>query len=113
MKLNITQKYNKEFTEDTENLSTSMLSSMATHLFIASNFWDEVNVELNDDVEPDTIRYLASVTGDINVKLHRQFTKNDLDCLCMLYPDKAGLLRYNYMSGGNVQKVVNNIEFVD
>lgn len=97
MKLNITRQYNKSFVEDTCNLGTSMLNSAATHLFIASNSWDEIYIELTNDVKVGMLKYIPMVCDKIKISLPEDINHTVVHLLTELYPDKAGKIRMAYM----------------
>jgi len=108
MILNITRTYNKSFVEDTCNLATNMLQMKATHLFIASNAWERINIELEDTIPEGYLRSLSLVSQDIKVNLPENITDKTLHLLTELYPSKAGTLRRCYMQGRDLREVLSD-----
>jgi hypothetical protein len=106
MKLNITKQYNKGFVEDTCNLATAMLSMKSTHLFIASNAWESVYIELDDSIPEGYLKCLHVVTKNVKVKLPESVTENTLRQLTELYPEKSGALRRTYMQKRSFTEVL-------
>lgn len=106
MKLNITRQYNKGFVEDTCNLGTSMLNMKATHLFIASNAWESIYVELEDTIPEGYLCCFGMVTQNISVNLPETVTEKTLHLLTELYPEKAGALRRTYMQKRDFKEVL-------
>lgn len=108
MILRITKAYDKSFTEDTVNLGIHMLQLQTTHLFIASNKWDEVYIELDDSVPENSLLHINLVTDNIKVKLPENVTAPILKQLTELFPDKAGALRRCFMTGQSMKGVLDN-----
>lgn len=106
MKLNISKIYNKEYVEDTCNLATSMLTMKSTHLFIASNLWESITIELDDCIPEGYLTCFKLVCSDIRVKTPEKVTDTTLRQLVELYPDKAGALRRVFLQGKNVREVI-------
>lgn len=106
MVLNIAKQYHKEHIDDTYNLSTSMLSMKATHLFIASNLWDKISIELDDTIPEGYLSCFNLVCSDIKVKLPEKVTDITLRQLVELYPNKAGALRRTFLQGRNIKEVI-------
>lgn len=106
MKLHIESTYNSGFDEDTYHLSTSMLKSQATHLFIASNLWESIQVDLDETIPDGYLSNLNMVCSDIRVKLPKDITESTLRALIDLYPDKRGKLRMTYLSGKSLEGVL-------
>lgn len=109
MKLLISKEFDKEMVDDTCKLSTSMLSVKSTHLFIASNSWDSMIIELDDSIPEGILRRLNTVCKDIKVKVPTKITDTTLRLLTELYPEKSGALRRVYMQGGNVKGVLTDV----
>lgn len=97
MNLSITEVYDKTFDKDTYHLSTDMLQSTNTHLFIASYMWDNVHIQLNNKIPEGYLRCIKTVSKQVTVKLPAEVTETTLHQLIELYPDKSGALRRCYM----------------
>lgn len=106
MILNITKVYNQGFVENTCNLATHMLAMKSTHLFIASNAWESIYLEIDDSIPEGYLKSFNLVTKNIKVKLPDNLTDKTLRLLTELYPDKAGSLRKCFMQGRDVQEVL-------
>lgn len=107
MILNITRDYKKEFVEDTCNLATSFLKVKSTHFFIASNRWDRIYIELEDDIPEGYLGCFNMVSDNIKVKLPDNPTQKTMLELVELYPEKAGKIRKAYLSGQNYSEVLS------
>ena len=106
MILNISKVYNKGYVENTCNLATSMLAMKATHLFIASNLWESIVIELDDCIPEGYLSCFNMVCSDIKVKTPEKITDVTLRQLVELYPNKAGALRRVFLQGRNVREVI-------
>lgn len=106
MNLAIEKSYDKRFDETTTHLSLDMLVMRSTHLFIASNKWDEIYVELDDKIPERSLLHLPMVTQNIKVKLPDKITMETVKLLTELFPDKAGSLRKRFMTDGLVGEVI-------
>lgn len=105
MTLRITREKKREF--DTENyyLHPSMLNSNGTHLFIASNKWDAIIVDLCPELNPAKLHYLPSICTDIKICNSPDIEKY-VDALLELFPNKGGQLRRCKLSGHGARDVV-------
>lgn len=108
MKLMIVKKQVKDLVNNTQCLSTDMLSIKSTHLFIASNKWDEIVVEVIDDIPMNTLKWIGSICQNVKVILPDTITEKTLHLLIELYPTKSGLLRKNYLQGSNIREVLRD-----
>lgn len=108
MVLQIADGENKEFSTDCFRLKPHMLSLGATHMFIASNAWDRIELCVSDDMKPDMLKYLNTVTDDLRVALPDNITSDTLITLTALYPDKAGKLRKAFMCGEDIKEVLKD-----
>lgn len=83
------------------------LTDKPVHLFLASQIWESLTVELTDDIPTDVLKYLAPKCKDIHVTLtDEQVTQHGVKLLCELYPDKAGAIRKAAMLGRDLTSVV-------
>lgn len=108
MKLIISKKYDKSFNENTSCLGTYMLSVTATHLYIASHSWESIELELDDSIPDNILGNMRLVCNPENIKviLPEDITDKTVRLLIDLYPDKAGVIRRTYMSGGSIREAV-------
>ena len=108
MKLNIGKDYVKELTEDVCNLSTAMLSSPAVHMFIASNSWAEIHIDVDDNIDYTLLKFFPMACRNITVSLPERCTITTVGILSSLYPDLSGKLRRAFMTGGSIEEVLEN-----
>ncbi len=107
MILHIGKEFKKQMTKNTCDLSLEMLNIQATHMFIASNPWEEIHIEIDDETKADNLKFLPSICKNIKVSLPDSITINTIGLLSKLYPDKASMLRRAFMSGGDVKGVLS------
>jgi hypothetical protein len=89
-------------------LSTDALRDRDSHLFILSNRWDTIYIELSDKVLPYCLKYIKNSSNEVKVRFKEQ-TKYTLALLIELYPDLEGVLRKKYVSGGNLNEVLSGL----
>ena len=106
MRLEIKKEYDQSFTKDTGCLAVHMLALKATHLFIASNLWEAIRIELDDTIPEGALKSINTVCNDIKVKLPDTITDTTLRQLVDLYPGKAAALRRSYMKGESLKGVL-------
>lgn len=95
-----------DVTGDTMRLHLEDLQLKTTHLFIASNYWDEVSIDLTDSIDPEWVKYLPMNTKKVSVTLPEVVSDKLLLILTTLFPDKAGKLRRTYMIHGDLAEVL-------
>lgn len=108
MKLEIKSTYQPHFDKDCCQLGASMLQMKAVHLFIASNKWDAIEIEVCEDIPEGSLRFLRIVCSDIKVKVDCDINDKTLRILTDIFPDKAGLLRKQYFTGKSVKEVLGD-----
>lgn len=113
MKLLISKEFDKSLTDGTCKLATHMLSVKATHMFIASNVWESIRIEIDDSIPQGVLRRINSICDDIKVSVPVGITETTLKLLTELYPEKSGALRRVYMQGGNVKGVLTDVMWTD
>lgn len=106
MKLCIAEQYEKGFVEDTCNLKTSMLQMKSTHLFIASNAWESITIDVNDEIPAGSLKCIPMACSNIKVQLPETVTDKTIVLLTELYPDLAGKLRRYFMMGRSIKEVL-------
>lgn len=107
MTLYIKKDYDKSFDEDSYKLSTEMLNIKSTHLFIASNVWDKIVIELDNVIQEGNLRCLSMAATTIKVVLPDTVTATTVQQLTELFPEKAGIIRKTYMQSGNLKGVLD------
>lgn len=101
-------------TNQTDNLTNfyithAMMQMPSVHMFLASHTWDEVEVDVSDDIPRCTLQYLLIGCKNIHVThIPEEVTPHTIGLLTDLYPDKAGAIRSAYMLNGNVQEILQN-----
>lgn len=106
MTLKIVKDYTVVSDLDVMIISADMLRSPATHLFLASNTWDKVTVELCDAIPSDTLEYIPILSKDISVSLPESISEKNMKDLVALFPDKRGAIRRAFMAKSNMSEVV-------
>lgn len=106
MRLLISSSYESSFVEDECHLKTSMLQMKATHLFIASNVWESIVLDIEDTIPEGCLRSLNLVSDNIKVRLPEDVTEKTIHLLTELYPSLSGKIRRLYMCGQSVKGVL-------
>lgn len=109
MILNIAPNNEKSFDKDCYTLPNHMLQLKATHLFIASNKWDTINIQITDDVPLGSLHCLSLVCSDINISLPEVVTDKTVQLVCEALPDKAGTIRRACLQGKSLQEVLSSV----
>lgn len=92
MTLLITEEYRKELDPDNYCIKASMMIEKGVHLFIASNKWDLIKVELCPALIADTLAFLPKVCSNIQINRVPNYMPY-VNHLIALYPNKSGSLR--------------------
>lgn len=106
MILNIVKEYSVVSDLNTMIISAEMLRSPATHLFLASNSWESVTVELCKELPEDVLEYVPILSDNVRVKLPETIDDKMLKALISIFPDRRGAIRRVYMSKGDMSEVV-------
>ena len=106
MKLQIAEGRNEEFDTECFRLQPHMLSLGSTHMFIASNKWDSIELNITPELRADMLKYMHTVTDSIKVTLPVDISSNTLEVLTSLFPERAGKLRKAFMCGNDVREVL-------
>ena len=106
MRLEIDRQYHPGFFEDCCKLSITMLRMKSTHLFIASNSWDSVRIELEDSIPEGCLHFIGALCEDVKVDLPTQVTDITILRLAELFPKLSGKLRRTYLMKGNIKEVL-------
>lgn len=81
-------------------LPYSLLTDKAVHLFIASNVWDTLTVEVSEDIPAGVLKYVILKCNEKKVVLpERDLSAKEVGLICEMFPDKAGGIRRAYMAG--------------
>lgn len=99
MTLNILKDYKVVSNLEDCIISIGMLQFPSTHLFIASNKWDKVYIEVSDEIPLGSLRFINTVTQTIEVNIPDVTTETTMRILTEIYPEKSGKLRRHQMQG--------------
>lgn len=110
MRLIVSERADMDVSFDTVVVSPAEFNNPKCHLFIISNNFDEVVVELSDKVGLGKLRPLMSrvkvfpkVVGEVN--------SHAISLLCELYPDKSAELRYTMIRDPEgIAKIIESME---
>jgi hypothetical protein len=76
------------------------------HLFIASQRWEELIINIHPTIDTRFILPIASKAKKVTLKFHGAVNDNILNLVCGLYPDKTGKLRRYFMLGKDISEVL-------
>lgn len=96
MRLFVTETPVEDVSFDMVNMSVAEFNNVSCHLFIVSQDFDEVVIELSDKVNLGMIRPLMSRTKVIP-KVPADMTSHIISLLCEMYPEKSAELRYAFI----------------
>lgn len=96
------QKSNMTFLTHISNADNPKL-----HLFVASNKWRELIIQLVDSDSLKGIFPMLCKFEQIKVCLMEKPTQSVIHFLCKLYPQKAASIRKAYMTGKDVGGIIN------
>lgn len=108
MKLFIMRKTDKEFHEGAYYIGTYYLKMKSTHFFIASNKWESIYLELEDEIPEGYLRSLHLVCSDIKVNLPEVLTDKTFQLLAELYPTHSGAIRKARLTGHSIKEVLGS-----
>lgn len=91
---------------DTVRLDVKQLQNTATHLYIASNHWDNMYIELDEDIPCDVLKYVCRQSDKVEVSYPSNISEHVLKLLCEVYPEKSGLIRKYYMLKKDLREVL-------
>lgn len=77
------------------------------HMFVASNRWDELIIQMKDTEALAGLKYLIPKFNKVTVFLFGEITVRMVQCLGELYPDKASTLRKAFMTGQDLGGILN------
>lgn len=106
MNLKILREYKRDFDENNMVLKADMLKEKGTHLFIASNKWETIYVELHEGLEPWYLHFLPGCSNNIQVIGQEDTLNAYMQVLIELYPDKSGAIRRAVMQKQSILSVI-------
>lgn len=106
MTLQINKEYVVTNSLDTTVISHEMLKVTATHLFLASNKWDDAIVEVDSTIPQGALKHLHTIVNIVKVRLLCEFDENAMHVLTDLYPELSGKIRRCFLMHGNIKEVL-------
>lgn len=83
------------------------LRDNATHLYVASNSWDRLIVDLSEEIPENVLKYMILKCKNVEVHLPEgKLSPKCINLLCEVYPDRAGELRKANMLGKDLNTIV-------
>lgn len=89
-------------------LTLASLNHKGTHLFIASNKWDELHITLTEDIPLNVLKYVRMAVGSVHVVIKGEQTEHIMELMCELYPEYSGKLHKAFMLKKDLKEVVMN-----
>ena len=81
-------------------ISTENILDKAIHLYVASNCWDKLSVEITDKLPTGVLDKVVTRCKEVEVmNLPLTLTQRTVELLCELYPEKSGKIRKTYLMG--------------
>lgn len=96
-----------EIDGDVYRVSIEYLAHKGTHLYIASQQWDELICELTEDIPLETLKYVRRKVNKLNVTFDDSHSKHIMLLLTELYPEKSGAIRKQFMLGRDLHEVLS------
>lgn len=106
MVLHIKSEYVKSQDMNVMVLKADMLKEKGTHLFIASNSWESITVELYPGLDYWYLHFLPSVCENIQVIAHDSDLSPYVQCLTELFPEKSGAIRRAIMQKQSLNPIL-------
>ena len=106
MNLIINNENERKHVDDTYFITVDMLKFKSTHMFIASNSWDSMEILIGDNIDPEDVKYLHSVCDHIYCKLPSTINDKMVSVLCSVYPTLAGQIRMNYLMSSDLTAIL-------
>ena len=78
----------------------------ATHIFIASNHWEELHITLTDDIPLNVLKYVRMAVERVVVLMPTVQTEHTMELMCELYPEKSGKIHKAFMLHKDMKGVV-------
>lgn len=104
MKLNISTETNEGIANDNFDyeITPEMLKMNGVHAFLKSKKWEEINIELTEDIPLGSLKYMHTLTEHINVSFANPRSKHIMMLCTELFPDKSGTIRKLFLQKGEV-----------
>ena len=82
------------------------LQQNGTHVFIKSHKWEEIEIDLTEDIPKDSLLYLHMCSDRIKVNLPDEVTTHIMLLLCEIYPELTGKIRKTFLTKGDMKDVL-------
>lgn len=104
MKLKIIVNAQESITNDSGDyeMSPELLKLKGTHVFIASRVWDEIHIDLTEDIPLGSLKYVPKHANALTVKLPETKTAHIMQLCTELFPEKSGTIRKTFLSKGDI-----------
>ena len=83
-------------------MKPELLKLKGTHVFIASKKWDEIRIELTEDIPLGSLKYIPKQAGSIHVSLPEAKTAHIMQLCTELFPERSGTIRKTFLSKGDI-----------
>lgn len=90
-------------------MKPSALRQNGTHAFIRSHHWDEIELDLTEDIPKDSLMYLHTCADRIHVNLPEVVTSHIMLLLCEVYPELTGKIRKTFLTKGDMGNVLREV----
>lgn len=104
MILKITKNTSDGIAGDNTNyeITPELLKLSGVHAFLKSKKWDEIDIELTEDIPLGSLKYLHTLTDNIKVSFEDTRSKYIMMLCAELFPDKSGTIRKQFLQRGEV-----------
>lgn len=90
-------------------MKPSALQQNGAHAFIKSHQWDEIEIDLTEDIPKDSLHYIHMCTNRIKVNLPDIVTSHIMLLLCEIYPELTGKIRKTFLIKGDMNEVLREV----
>lgn len=88
-------------------INYGLLFDKPVHLFIASNIWEKLIVEISEEIPSDVLKYIIlRCTNREAILPPRKLSSHEVGLLCEMYPEKSGLIRKTAMLGRDLTSIL-------
>lgn len=88
------------------HLSPKALKENGTHLFIKSHEWDELVIDLTEDIPKGCLRYVSTCAKNMKINVPGEIDAHIVQLLSEVYPDLSGKIRKTFLFGGDVRELL-------
>ena len=87
----------------------SQLKHNTTHLFIASNKWSAIEIDLSDDIPRNVLPYITKNQGDIAINFDEPISQHQMKLLCELYPEIQGCITRTFLKKDDLHDLLSKM----